>query len=53
MNFHHPVTFGATPPQGGDGVEPVGNTPQEFAAFIRGEMRKWAQAVRDSGAKVE
>ena len=36
-----------------DGVEPVGNTPQEFAAFIRGEMRKWAQAVQDSGAKVE
>jgi len=36
-----------------DGVEPVGNTPQEFAVFIRSEMKKWAQAVKDSGAKVE
>ena len=31
----------------------VGNTPQEFGAFIRGEMQKWAKAVKESGAKVE
>lgn len=36
-----------------DGVDPVGNSPQEFAAFIRTEMGKWAQAVKASGAKVE
>lgn len=36
-----------------DGVDPVGNAPHEFAAFIRSEMKKWAQAVKDSGAKVE
>jgi tripartite-type tricarboxylate transporter receptor subunit TctC len=36
-----------------EGVDAVGNTPQEFAAFIRSEMGKWAKAIRDSGAKVE
>ena len=35
------------------GVDPVGGSPQEFSALIRGEMRKWAQAVKASGAKVE
>jgi tripartite-type tricarboxylate transporter receptor subunit TctC len=28
-------------------------TPGEFAAFLRDEARKWAAAVRDSGAKAE
>lgn len=36
-----------------EGVDPVGNTPAEFAAFIRAEREKWAKAVRDSGAKAE
>jgi tripartite-type tricarboxylate transporter receptor subunit TctC len=37
----------------GQGVEPVGSTPEEFAAFQRRETEKWAQAVKISGAKVE
>jgi tripartite-type tricarboxylate transporter receptor subunit TctC len=36
-----------------DGVDPVGNTPAEFSAFIRSERDKWAKAIRDSGAKAE
>jgi tripartite-type tricarboxylate transporter receptor subunit TctC len=36
-----------------DGVDPVGSTPQEFAAFIRSEAQKWAKAVRESGASVD
>ncbi len=32
---------------------PVGDTPEQFAAFIRAENAKWTQAVRDSGAKVD
>jgi tripartite-type tricarboxylate transporter receptor subunit TctC len=36
-----------------DGVDVVGNTPKEFATFIRSEMDKWAKAIRESGAKVE
>ncbi len=35
------------------GSEPVGSTPEEFAAYIRSETVKWAKVVRDSGAKAE
>jgi tripartite-type tricarboxylate transporter receptor subunit TctC len=35
------------------GVEPAGTTPQEFAAFIKSEMTKWAKVVKDSGAKAD
>lgn len=36
-----------------DGAEPVGNTPEEFAKFLRAEIGKYAEAVKVSGAKVE
>jgi tripartite-type tricarboxylate transporter receptor subunit TctC len=29
------------------------NTPAEFAAFVRAEVPKWAQAVKESGAKAD
>jgi tripartite-type tricarboxylate transporter receptor subunit TctC len=35
------------------GVEPVGNTPEEFAALLRTDLVIWAEAVRISGAKVD
>jgi tripartite-type tricarboxylate transporter receptor subunit TctC len=35
------------------GAEPVGSTPEEFAAYIRSETAKWAKVVRESGAKAE
>ena len=35
----------------GDGAEPVGTTPQEFAAHIKGELEKWAAVAR--AAKIE
>jgi tripartite-type tricarboxylate transporter receptor subunit TctC len=35
------------------GAEPVGSTPEEFAAYIRSETVKWAKVVRASGAKAE
>ena len=34
-----------------DGADPVGNTPAEFAAHIKDEMRKWADVAR--AAKIE
>jgi len=35
------------------GLEWKPNTPAEFAAFLRGEVPKWAKAVKDSGAKAD
>lgn len=31
------------------GAEPVGSTPEQFAAFIRSETLKWGEAVRRAG----
>ncbi len=35
------------------GYDPVGGSPQEFAAFIRAESEKYAKVVKLSGAKVD
>ncbi len=37
----------------GDGADPVGSTPEEFAAFLRAETTKWAKVVKDAGIKPE
>jgi tripartite-type tricarboxylate transporter receptor subunit TctC len=36
-----------------EGAEPVGNTPQEFAEFMRAETAKWGRVVRISGMKAD
>ena len=35
------------------GAEPLTNTPQEFAAIIREETRKWALVIRTAGIKLQ
>ena len=35
------------------GLEPVGNSPQEFGAYIRSELAKWAKVVKDANIKVD
>jgi tripartite-type tricarboxylate transporter receptor subunit TctC len=35
------------------GAEPVGNTPAEFAAYIRAEADKYARVIKASGAKAD
>jgi tripartite-type tricarboxylate transporter receptor subunit TctC len=37
----------------GQGIEPVGNSPEEFSKLLRSEMPKWAHIVKISGAKVD
>lgn len=35
------------------GVDIVGNTPQEFEAYIKSEIPKWTAVVKQSGAQVD
>jgi tripartite-type tricarboxylate transporter receptor subunit TctC len=35
------------------GAEPVTDTPQQFAAFIKKDMQDWAKVVKISGAKLD
>ncbi|MBL8382540.1 MAG: tripartite tricarboxylate transporter substrate binding protein [Burkholderiales bacterium] len=37
----------------GMGADPIGGTPEEFGAFHKAELAKWAKVVKDSGAKVD
>jgi tripartite-type tricarboxylate transporter receptor subunit TctC len=36
-----------------DGAEPVGSSPEEFAAFIRAETQKWAKVAKAAGIRPE
>jgi len=36
-----------------DGIEPVANTPEEFAAQIKDDIARWAPIVKASGAKLD
>ena len=33
------------------GLEPIGNTPAEFAAAIKSEVSKWAKVIKEAGIK--
>ena len=35
------------------GAEPAGNTPEEFTAFVRSEIDKWANLVKSANMKAE
>ena len=37
----------------GDGAVAVGNTPEEFGAYIKSEMAKWGPVIKASGATVD
>jgi tripartite-type tricarboxylate transporter receptor subunit TctC len=34
------------------GAEPVGDTPQEYAAFIKAEINKWRKVIQAAGVRV-
>ena len=35
------------------GADPIGSSPEEFAAYIRGETAKWSKVVKSSGARAD
>ena len=37
----------------GDGAEPVGSTPDQFAAFVRAEIAKWGKVIKAAGIKAD
>ena len=37
----------------GVGADPVGSTPEQFAAFIQAEIKKWAKVIQEAGVKVD
>jgi tripartite-type tricarboxylate transporter receptor subunit TctC len=37
----------------GLGADPVGNTPEQYAAFIQSEIAKWAKVIKAAGIKGE
>ena len=36
-----------------DGTEVVGNSPEQFAAFIKRDVPKWQKVIKDSGTKAD
>ena len=36
-----------------DGPIPVGNTPEEYTAFIKAEQTKWGKIVREANIRIE
>jgi tripartite-type tricarboxylate transporter receptor subunit TctC len=37
----------------GLGLEVVGSTPEQFDAFVRSEIAKWAKVIRDNNIKAD
>ncbi|MBI4194122.1 MAG: tripartite tricarboxylate transporter substrate binding protein [Betaproteobacteria bacterium] len=35
------------------GLEPVGSTPEDFAAFVRTDIARWARVIKDAGVRTE
>lgn len=35
------------------GIEAISNTPEQFAAYIQAETKKWAKVVKDANVKVD
>ena len=33
------------------GIDPLGTTTEEFAAYVKSEVEKWARVIKATGAK--
>lgn len=36
-----------------NGAEPVGNTPEEFGAFMKAETAKWARVIKAANIRAD
>jgi len=37
----------------GLGAEPVGNTPEQYQAFVQNEISKWGKVIKAAGIRGE
>jgi tripartite-type tricarboxylate transporter receptor subunit TctC len=35
------------------GTDVVSNTPEQFSAYIKSEIAKWARMIKDTGIKLD
>ena len=35
------------------GLDPIANTPEEFAAYIKADIAKWGKVVKDANIRIE
>src|SRR4051812_28311244 len=35
------------------GADPVSDTPEQFAAYVKSELARWTKVVKDTGARIE
>ena len=36
-----------------DGSQPIGSTPEEYAAHIKSELERWTKVIKGAGIKME
>jgi len=52
-NFDRVQALDCRAPASPSNFQPVANSPEEFAAYLRKESEIYAKAIRISGAKIE
>jgi tripartite-type tricarboxylate transporter receptor subunit TctC len=35
------------------GAEPIGNTPEQFSAFLKTEMGRWGKVIKEKGIRAD
>ncbi len=52
MNCGFMVIIAEITPRG-QGTDPVGNSPEEFGAFMKSESAKWARVIKEASIRAD